>query len=91
MSDKATEEREVISPEGVEERLIEEFVFRITLTGGGKYRVYGPGGKETRTMGVYDTLAEAKKDAGYGMLILGGLIRDPEKTLDILLKKGALG
>lgn len=90
MSDKAPEQREVISPEGVEERLVEEFVFRITLTGGGKYRVYGPGGKADRTMGIYGTLDEAKKDAGYGMPIFGGLIRDPEKTIDILLKKGGI-
>lgn len=80
------QEREVISPEGIEERVVHEEAYRITLTGGGKYRVYHQGGDgKWHSMRSHDSKDEAIKDMGTGMLITGGLHADPKKTLDLLL------
>jgi hypothetical protein len=77
---------EIISPEGVEERLVEEWLFRITLTGGGKYRVYSGSTAKPLPMDVHETLKLAREDLARGMALHGALVLHPEKILDILLK-----
>lgn len=67
---------DVISPEGVEERIEYERAFRVTMTGGGKFRTYGRtivgGWEPVRT---YDTIAEAFADVAKGMRFHGDVIR----------------
>lgn len=77
--------REIISPEGLDERVVHEETFRITLTQGGKYRVYhvGNSGKAI-PMGIHEALEPAKKDMGMGMTIVGALEVDAKRTLDAI-------
>ena len=78
-------ETEVLSPEGVEERVVFEEGFRITLTGGGKHRVYHlQRGKEPEAMTICDTLEEAKKHLAKMFAIKGMLTIDPKRTIDAL-------
>lgn len=81
-----TKSREVLSPEGVEERIEIEETFRITLTIGGKFRVYLVHNGKADSIGVVDDLKRAKEQMGMAMLVSGGLITDPMKTIDHLLK-----
>lgn len=78
-------QREIISPEGVEERVISEDIYRITMTGGGKYRIYHSSGGKLHSIGVLDTREEAEKKLGTGMLMHGGLLVAPKKTMELLL------
>lgn len=82
----ATEQREVVSPEGVEERLVEETTFRITLTGGGKYRCYHGSDSKLTSVGVHDTIEEAQKSCASGMIMVGGLTLHPEKVIDAIFR-----
>ena len=80
----------VISPEGAEEKLTEETIFRITLTQGGKYRVYmtkddEKGKPDTSSMGLFDTLKAAQDHEAHGMAITGSLVMDRKGTIDALL------
>jgi len=64
--------REIISPEGVEERVLYEVVLRITLTGGGRYRLYAERSKdgdrpETDSIDIFTTEREALDTLGYHM------------------------
>lgn len=88
----AAEPREIISPEGVEERLVKELIVRITLTGGGKYRVYmivesaEKGGLDIHPSSIHDTKDAAEKKAGGMMMVFGGMIIDPVNTLRTVLR-----
>lgn len=79
---------EIISPEGVEERLVFETGIRITLTGGGKYRVYSIGSTGTHSHNVYDNWAEAYTYAVKGLGIVSCMLFDPEGTIAEMLKTG---
>ena len=78
--------REILSPEGVKERVEQEFTFRITLTGGGKYRVYHVSDGKTQPMHTYDTMARAVKDMAAGMVLHGSMLHDPKRTIERVLK-----
>lgn len=75
---------EIISPEGVEERLIEEIIFRVTMTGGGKFRLYGGEQNALRTLEICETEELAKTNIGKYMTLLGSLRFDPNGTLDMI-------
>ena len=78
--------REVISPEGVEERVEIEEGFRMTLTGGGKYRIYHlHSSGVARAMETYDNKEAATKAMGEMMGIFGMLMADPKRTMEALL------
>ena len=82
---------EIIGPEGIEERLIEEISFRVTMTQGGKFRVYmgtrqKDGSFDWTSKEVCNTKEEAGKSIGLGMIIFGSLRRDPETTINAMLK-----
>ena len=76
---------EILSPEGIEEKVEKEFRFLITLTGGGKYRTYTSDGDEIKPIGIHDTMEDAKKDVGFGMVFTGGMLVDPKKTVEGML------
>lgn len=88
--DNETKQREIVSPEGIEERVVNELVGRITLTGGGKYRIYigisEP--EEMRSIAVADTEDEAKKKLGGALMMWGGLLVDPKRALAAILGPG---
>lgn len=78
---------EIVSPEGVEERVIEEFVFRITMTGGGKFRLYLPvGDGRIDATQIYDDEEKAKKEIGGAMMMFGGLLHSPKEVTGMLIK-----
>jgi hypothetical protein len=96
MSEQSTTKpaEEVISPEGVEERLVCEIAFRITLTGGGKHRVYmrsivqgQPEPAEWET--VSSTQAEAELFMARAMTVCGMSKALPDVLSDAI--KGVLG
>lgn len=82
---------EIMSPEGVEEKLIEATCFFMTLTQGGKYRVYAAivcpcnnpnHSHEARPVGrVHNTKDEATKAAGTHMALMGSAMLDPRALL----------
>jgi hypothetical protein len=80
---------EIVSPEGVEEKLLFLQTYSITLTGGGKYRVYFEdkrmGGRVS--VGVYDTLPLAREAAGVQMNMQSCLILDPKKVINFLFEQ----
>lgn len=80
--------KEIISPEGIEEQVVIEQTYRITLTQGGKYRTYLIMlGNIEESMGTDNTLEEARKHMAMGMTIYAGLILNPKLIIDTLLKE----
>lgn len=80
----------VISPEGAEEKLIRETIFRITLTQGGLYRLYSihtdeDGEPKTQPISLHKSLPDAKKHIAQAMTMIGSLELDPRGTIDALL------
>lgn len=87
MNDTKLRDDEILSPEGVEEKLIERWTFEITLTGGGKYRLYEcKDGKDRHSGHIVGTLKEARKSQARTMIMLGMLVDDPKATIDMLFK-----
>ena len=88
MTTEEIERTEIISPEGLDERVLEVHIGRITLTQGGKHRVYFEArgaGQEQRgpTINhVSDSLEAAQKQLAQIMLVRAGLTLDEKKTLD---------
>lgn len=84
---------EILSPEGVEEKLLEERVYQITLTGGGKYRTYyaqkcGSCNDLHRTStGVHDTLEKAQHHSAVQMNVQSALVLKPEKVFGFLFEQ----
>ena len=77
---------ELISPEGVEEKVIHKEEYIITLTGGGKYRLYTEStGNKRQDLGVVDELGKAKENLGQVMMVAAGLILDPEGTIKAII------
>ncbi len=69
---------EVLSPEGVEERIEFEIIFRLTLTQGGKVRLYVVEGGETRSIAVFENKERAMKKLGVLVALKGAMIVDPK-------------
>jgi hypothetical protein len=76
-------EREIINREGVEERVQLEVIFRVTLTGGGKYRMVASVGKDHRDK-VFDSLPEAAKQMAKDMIAAGGMAAFPAQAFAAL-------
>lgn len=82
---------EMISPEGVEEKIIQETSFIVTQTQGGKFRSYVKQRGELKPVFIEDSKEKAFKRIGEGMIVMGGLITDPERMIKTMLdgmKKG---
>ncbi len=79
---------DILSPEGVEERVKSEFIARVTMTGGGKYRVYlsPDDSRPPEPIAVHNTLEDAKNQMAEAMILVGSLLRDPQKTIELLRK-----
>jgi hypothetical protein len=76
----------VLSPEGVEEKVVEVRTYQICLTGGGKFRVYY-GEKDCRhTVGIFDDINGARKRLGFIMNMNGAMIVRPDETIQMILK-----
>lgn len=78
--------REIISPEGVEERVIREAIFRVTMTGGGKFRGYVIQDGKVIPREVYDTKEKAFENIGGDMILMGGLLSNLKRTVEILMQ-----
>jgi len=78
---------EVLSPEGVEERLEHELTFRTTMTAGGKFRVYlFHDRKLDHDFGCFTTRKDAERQVSMNMIMFGNMMYDPKSTIDSLLK-----
>ena len=77
--------RDIISPEGLDERVEFEHTFRVTLTQGGKFRTYDISDTRTKSDSIHDTKDEAMKSIGFSMAMLGSLLIDPKRTIEIVL------
>lgn len=77
-----TEEcKEVISPEGVEERLLEEIKFELTMTQGGKFRFYYSTKGVRQPGGVFDTKEEAQQRFYESIMVMGAFFLNPKETI----------
>jgi len=78
----------ILSPEGVEEKVIEQRSFEICLTGGGKFRVYynEKGVTKRQTVGIFDEISKARERLGYIMNMQGAMIVRPDETIKMILK-----
>lgn len=84
--------QEIISPEGLEERVEREETYRITLTQGGKYRTYHVvRGKKPMPVSTHETFEEARRSVAKGMVINGLMVIDAEKALKLLLDEQEQG
>lgn len=82
LSEREMTEKQIhISPEGTEERIEVEHTFMMTLTEGGKLRVYHKG----EPVSIHETREEANKGLGFIMGMTAGLIADPKGTVERLL------
>ncbi len=87
--DEPTVERDIISPEGLDERVQVEYIFRATLTQGGKFRQYGlcyrdGKGEVTTPTGVGDTIEEAEGSLAMGMLVLAAKLLGGAKAVSCI-------
>lgn len=71
-----------MSPEGYEEKIVYDRRFFITQVANGKYRVYQ---NDEPIGGLYDTVEKANRFTGTGMMVMGGLLVDPQKTIDHMI------
>lgn len=77
--------REVLSPEGVEERVMLEAVVRVTLTGGGRYRIYAGDTEHLTTLGVVESEEVAARRAALAMVTWGMFRIDPKAVIESLI------
>lgn len=78
---------EIISPEGVEERLKSHLSFSITLTGGGKYRVYVERNGERSTVAITNTWKEAEEAVTFAVIGTACFMNYPKAMLETVLQK----
>ena len=79
-------EQPFLSPEGVDEQVKHTVNLFVTLTQGGRYRLY-IATSDTNAMpipAVFDSLAEAVLELGRIAVIHGGMIVNPKMTMDIV-------
>lgn len=80
--------KELMSPEGVEEQVVLASQVFITMTQGGKYRVYLLGRcNHVHNMGVCDTEAAAKELMGTACSIEGFMILEPDMAREVMLAR----
>ena len=79
-------EYDILSPEGVEERVKLEMTYLVTLTQGGKYRLYYTKNGERIAGGVHDTIEGAYEAIGMRMGVIGALLNDPKGTIEMMMK-----
>lgn len=84
-------ETDVMSPEGVEERIKSSVGAYVTLTGGGKYRAYITTDGKITSISVHDTVEEARKATTLILMAFSMFQIDPEATIKALLKPEAGG
>lgn len=77
---------EILSPEGVEERVVRRFECIITNTQGGKFRVYQNSGKKREPISVHDTQPEAEEVAAQLIAMSGHMLIDPKGTIMKILE-----
>lgn len=78
---------DVMSPEGIEERVKASVYARITLTGGGKYRAYFGVDGELNSIGVFPDHEQATARVAQTLTAFGSFQIDPKATLNALLGK----
>lgn len=78
--------REIMSPEGVEEKVKRETTFRITETQGAKFRIYVKEGNNLKAVSVVDDMAKALQEMGRVMMLMGAMLDNPEATIEILIQ-----
>lgn len=78
---------DVMSPEGVEERVHQLNGGYVTLTQGGKYRVYITNGKVTSTVRIVDTPSEAERTLFEAVAMQAMVCIDPKGFIEIMLDK----
>lgn len=71
----------LLSPEGLDEKIEAQTTFTVTLTQGGKYRVY----HNDIACSVHDTLEDANGTSYRHMALAANLHLHPQATLDALL------
>ena len=84
-------EQDFQSPEGLDERVKQIQGFIITLTQGGKHRIYLDNGKEIVPVTIADTLEAAEKRVASMQAMFAGMVFQPERTMEAMfssLKKG---
>ena len=86
-----TEHEEILSPEGVEERVVRRIEFVITNTLGGKFRIYQSIGKKREPVSVHDTQPEAEKAAAQMIALAGHMLIDPKGTITKILDGAGRG
>jgi|SRR6187399_3266897 len=83
----------VLSPELVEEKLIDQRIYQITMTGGGKFRTYYEQHCSTcasmhrTSTGVYDTLEEAQHHSATQMNLQSALVLKPSTVLAFIFEQ----
>jgi hypothetical protein len=78
---------EYLSPEGVEERIVDQRTYTITLTGGGKFRLYfEEKGERRHSVNVFETIEEARERLGYLMNMQGAMIIKPQMVISTILR-----
>ena len=78
--------REVLSPEGVEERVVHEEGFRVTLTAGGKYRIYMLCDGDPKPMGIEEDLEAAKKHGAGPTMLRAMMTLDRKKGVETIVE-----
>lgn len=78
---------DVMSPEGIEERVHLLNGGYVTLTQGGKYRVYITNGKVTSTVRIIDTPSEAERTLLEAVAMQAMARIDPKGFIETMLGK----
>lgn len=78
---------DIMSPEGVEERVHLINGGYVTLTQGGKYRVYITNGKVTSTVRIVDTPSEAERTLLEAVAMQAMACIDPRGFIETMLGK----
>ena len=80
--------REIISPEGIPEKVMHHFQYLLTKTEGGKFRIYSIDfeGKYSPMHEVFDTLEEGRETLGMIIAAMGGLLVNPKETISALME-----
>lgn len=83
-----TKDMEIMSPEGVEEKIVMACQHIMTLTQGSKYRIYAMGRcGHVHNMGVFDTEKAALEHIGLTMNLEGAMILEPMMMRELMMSK----
>ena len=79
---------EIMSPEGVEETVISASTVLMTMTQGGKYRIYLLGRcNHVHSMGVYESEKAGTEQMGIVCSIEGSMLLEPSMMREIALAR----